>query len=230
MGVLNLELFTAAGLMAIAKIIVIDILLAGDNAIVIGMAAKNLQDKHRKQAIFWGTFGAIALRLIMAFLFIEAINNIPGLRLVGGILLLWIGYKLMAASESSHNIEAKSNLRDAIITIVIADGIMGIDNVIGVVGAAEGHMGLVLAGILITVPIIIWGSTLFVKLIDKYPVILFFGGGILGWIGGEMIHADKYVFDYIDPITVPFKIGCVVLVVGAALLQRKLTANKANNQ
>ena len=171
-----MELFSAAGLLAIAKIIVIDILLAGDNAIVIGMAAKNLQEKHRKLAIFWGTFGAIALRLIMAFLFVEVINNIPGLRLVGGVLLLWIGYKLMAANESSHNIEAKSNLRDAIITIVIADGIMGIDNVIGVVGAAEGNMMLVLVGILITVPIIIWGSTMFIKLIEKYPVILFFGG------------------------------------------------------
>lgn len=224
-----MELFSAAGLLAIAKIIVIDILLAGDNAIVIGMAAKNLQEKHRKLAIFWGTFGAIALRLIMAFLFVEAINNIPGLRLVGGVLLLWIGYKLMAANESSHNIEAKSNLRDAIITIVIADGIMGIDNVIGVVGAAEGNMMLVLVGILITVPIIIWGSTMFIKLIEKYPVILFFGGGILGWIGGEMIHVDQYTFDLIDPISLPFKIACTILVVGAALIQRKLTAKKADN-
>ncbi|MBE6080110.1 MAG: TerC family protein [Veillonella sp.] len=225
-----MELFSAAGLLAIAKIIVIDILLAGDNAIVIGMAAKNLQEKHRKLAIFWGTFGAIALRLIMAFLFVEAINNIPGLRLVGGVLLLWIGYKLMAANESSHNIEAKSNLRDAIITIVIADGIMGIDNVIGVVGAAEGNMMLVLVGILITVPIIIWGSTMFIKLIEKYPVILFFGGGILGWIGGEMIHVDQYTFDYIDPISLPFKIACIILVVGAALIQRKLTAKKADHE
>ena len=224
-----MELFSAAGLLAIAKIIVIDILLAGDNAIVIGMAAKNLQEKHRKLAIFWGTFGAIALRLIMAFLFVEAINNIPGLRLVGGVLLLWIGYKLMAANESSHNIEAKSNLRDAIITIVIADGIMGIDNVIGVVGAAEGNMMLVLVGILITVPIIIWGSTMFIKLIEKYPVILFFGGGILGWIGGEMIHVDQYTFGLIDPISLPFKIACIILVVGAALIQRKLTAKKADN-
>lgn len=224
-----MELFSAAGLLAIAKIIVIDILLAGDNAIVIGMAAKNLQEKHRKLAIFWGTFGAIALRLIMAFLFVEAINNIPGLRLVGGVLLLWIGYKLMAANESSHNIEAKSNLRDAIITIVIADGIMGIDNVIGVVGAAEGNMMLVLVGILITVPIIIWGSTMFIKLIEKYPVILFFGGGILGWIGGEMIHVDQYTFDLIDQISLPFKIACIILVVGAALIQRKLTAKKADN-
>ena len=224
-----MELFSAAGLLAIAKIIVIDILLAGDNAIVIGMAAKNLQEKHRKLAIFWGTFGAIALRLIMAFLFVEAINNIPGLRLVGGVLLLWIGYKLMAANESSHNIEAKSNLRDAIITIVIADGIMGIDNVIGVVGAAEGNMMLVLVGILITVPIIIWGSTMFIKLIEKYPVILFFGGGILGWIGGEMIHVDQYTFDLIDPIGLPVEIACIILVVGAALIQRKLTAKKADN-
>lgn len=218
---MELELFTVAGLVALAKIIVIDILLAGDNAIVIGMAAKNLQPAHRKQAIFWGTAGAIGLRLILAFLFVEAINNIPGLHLVGGVLLLWIGFKLMADSEGEHNIEAKSNLSGAIMTIILADGIMSVDNVIGVVGAAQGHMGLVVTGILVTVPLIIWGSRLFVSLIDRYPVILYFGGGILGWVGGEMIHADHYVRDmFNDTTTLIFKIICVVLVVGLALLKR----------
>jgi len=119
------------------QIIVIDI------SIVIGMAARNLPAHLQKKAIFWGTAGAIILRLVMAFLFVEALNNIPALRLVGGILLLWIGYKLVADDESEHNIEAKDNLRAAITTIVIADGIMGIDNVIGVVGAAGGHMTMV---------------------------------------------------------------------------------------
>lgn len=223
-----MELFTLAGLLALFKIIVIDILLAGDNAIVIGMAAKNLEPNHRKQAIFWGTAGAIGLRLILAFLFVEAINNIPGLHLVGGVLLLWIGYKLMADSSGEHNIEAKSNLSGAIMTIIIADGIMSIDNVIGVVGAAQGHMGLVLVGILVTVPLIIWGSRLFVNLIDKYPVILYFGGGILGWIGGEMIHADHYVMDYFnETTTLIFKIVCVVAVVGLALLKKGLSKKEA---
>ena len=135
-----MDILTVQGLLAMLQIIVIDILLAGDNAIVIGMAARNLPAHLQKKAIFWGTAGAIILRLVMAFLFVEALNNIPALRLVGGILLLWIGYKLVADDESEHNIEAKDNLRAAIMTIVIADGIMGIDNVIGVVGAAGGDM------------------------------------------------------------------------------------------
>ena len=130
-----MDILSVQGLLAMLQIIVIDILLAGDNAIVIGMAARNLPVHLQKKAIFWGTAGAIILRLVMAFLFVEALNNIPALRLVGGILLLWIGYKLVADDESEHNIEAKDNLRAAITTIVIADGIMGIDNVIGVVGA-----------------------------------------------------------------------------------------------
>lgn len=150
-----MDILTVQGLLAMLQIIVIDILLAGDNAIVIGMAARNLPAHLQKKAIFWGTAGAIILRLVMAFLFVEALNNIPALRLVGGILLLWIGYKLVADDESEHNIEAKDNLRAAIMTIVIADGIMGIDNVIGVVGAAGGDMTLVAIGMLITVPIII---------------------------------------------------------------------------
>ena len=131
-----MDILSVQGLLAMLQIIVIDILLAGDNAIVIGMAARNLPAHLQKKAIFWGTAGAIILRLVMAFLFVEALNNIPALRLIGGILLLWIGYKLVADDESEHNIEAKDNLRAAITTIVIADGIMGIDNVIGVVGAA----------------------------------------------------------------------------------------------
>ena len=158
-----MDILTVQGLLAMLQIIVIDILLAGDNAIVIGMAARNLPAHLQKKAIFWGTAGAIILRLVMAFLFVEALNNIPALRLVGGILLLWIGYKLVVDDESEHNIEAKDNLRAAIMTIVIADGIMGIDNVIGVVGAAGGDMTLVAIGMLITVPIIIYGSTFICK-------------------------------------------------------------------
>jgi len=168
-----LDILTVQGLLAMLQIIVIDILLAGDNAIVIGMAARNLPAHLQKKAIFWGTAGAIILRLVMAFLFVEALNNIPALRLVGGILLLWIGYKLVVDDDSEHNIEAKDNLRAAIMTIVIADGIMGIDNVIGVVGAASGNMTLVAVGMLITVPIIIYGSTLFVKVIERFPICKF---------------------------------------------------------
>ena len=217
-----MDILTVQGLLAMLQIIVIDIFLAGDNAIVIGMAARNLPAHLQKKAIFWGTAGAIILRLVMAFLFVEALNNIPALRLVGGILLLWIGYKLVVDDDSEHNIEAKDNLRAAIMTIVIADGIMGIDNVIGVVGAASGNMTLVAVGMLITVPIIIYGSTLFVKVIERFPIILYVGGGILAWVGAAMSVEDKLISHTVAPYALLIKIGAVIFVVGASLLAKKL--------
>ena len=216
------DITSTQGLLAILQIIIIDILLAGDNAIVIGMAAKNLPENLRKRAIFWGTAGAIGLRLIMAILFIEALDNIPALRIVGGIMLLWIGYSLLKDGDNEHNIEAKDNIWGAIATIIIADGVMGIDNVLGVVAAAEGHFGLVVAGMLVTVPIIVWGSTIFVKLIDKFPVILYVGGGILGWVSASMIQHDPLATPYIEPYSLPFHIACVVLVLAAAIIRNRL--------
>ena len=207
-----MDILSVQGLLAMLQIIVIDILLAGDNAIVIGMAARNLPAHLQKKAIFWGTAGAIILRLVMAFLFVEALNNIPALRLVGGILLLWIGYKLVADDESEHNIEAKDNLRAAITTIVIADGIMGIDNVIGVVGAAKGHLELVIVGMLITVPIIVFCSTLFARIINKFPAILWAGGALLGWVAGEMIVEDPLLLPYIQGEELLVKFGAVFFV------------------
>lgn len=217
-----MDILSIQGLLAMLQIIVIDILLAGDNAIVIGMAARNLPENLQKKAIFWGTAGAIILRLVMAFLFVEALNNIPALRLIGGILLLWIGYKLVADDSGEHNIEAKDTLRAAITTIVIADGIMGIDNVIGVVGAAGGNMMLVAIGMLITVPIIIYGSTLFVKVIERFPIILYVGGGILAWVGAAMSLEDGLIHDMVAPYALAIKIAAVILVVGASLLAKQL--------
>ena len=216
------DITSTQGLLAILQIIIIDILLAGDNAIVIGMAAKNLPENLRKRAIFWGTAGAIGLRLIMAILFIEALDNFPALRIVGGIMLLWIGYSLLKDGDNEHNIEAKDNIWGAIATIIIADGVMGIDNVLGVVAAADGHFGLVVAGMLVTVPIIVWGSTIFVKLIDKFPVILYVGGGILGWVSASMIQHDPLATPYIEPYSLPFHIACVVLVLAAAIIRNRL--------
>lgn len=199
-GGINLEIFTLAGLIAISKIILIDILLAGDNAVVIGMAAKNLPVNLQKKAIFWGTFGAIALRLIMAFAFVEALHSIPYVHFVGGVLLIWIALSLIMNNSGEHKIAAKNNLFGAISTIVIADGIMGIDNVLGVVAAAKGHMLLVMTGMLITVPIIVWGSTFFIKLINRFPIILYLGGAILGWAAAGMIVDDPTVIKVMTPI------------------------------
>ena len=215
-------MFSLTGLLVLLQILIIDILLAGDNAIVIGMAAKNLQPKYQKRAIFWGTVGAIILRLVMAFLFIEAINTIPALRLVGGVLLLWIAYKLLLDQNSDHTVQAKDSLLGAITTIIIADGIMGVDNVLGVVGAADGHMTFVAIGMLITVPIIVWGSTLFVDLIERYPIILYVGGAILAWVGAGMMLEDPIVESMLSAYQTIISIACVILVVGAAIITNRL--------
>ena len=206
-----MELLSTAGLIAMLQIILIDILLAGDNAIVIGMAAKNLPVHLQKKAILGGTIGAIILRLIMAFVFVEAINNIPALRLIGGIALLFIAHSLISDDEE-HKIEAKDALIPAITTIVVADGIMSIDNVLGVIGAANGHMGIAIAGILVTVPIIMFGSSLFIKIIERFPIILYIGGAILAYAGAGMFLEDDLVKEVLAPYHTFITIGFIALI------------------
>lgn len=225
-----MEVFTLAGIIAIGKIIAVDILLAGDNAVVIGMAARNLPENLRKKAIFYGTFGAIGLRLILAFLLLEALNTVPALHIVGGLLLLWIGYSLLLKDQKEHEIEAKDSLRGAIMTIVIADGVMSIDNVLGVVAAAEGHMPLVLVGMLITVPIIIWGSTVFVKLMDRFQIILYIGGSLLAWVAAGMIVQDNLVKEFLNPFHYEFAIACMILVLGAAVTTNRVNRKRAEKR
>ena len=207
-----MELFSTAGLIAMLQIVLIDILLAGDNAIVIGMAAKNLPAHLQKKAILGGTIGAIILRLIMAFVFVEAINNIPALRLIGGIALLFIAHSLISDDDKEHKIEAKDALIPAITTIVVADGIMSIDNVLGVIGAANGHMGIAIAGILVTVPIIMFGSSLFIKIIERFPIILYIGGAILAYAGAGMFLEDDLVKNVLAPYHTLITIGFIVLI------------------
>lgn len=207
-----MELFSTAGLIAMLQIVLIDILLAGDNAIVIGMAAKNLPAHLQKKAILGGTMGAIILRLIMAFVFVEAINNIPALRLIGGIALLFIAHSLISDDDKEHKIEAKDALIPAITTIVVADGIMSIDNVLGVIGAANGHMGIAIAGILVTVPIIMFGSSLFIKIIERFPIILYIGGAILAYAGAGMFLEDDLVKDVLAPYHTFITIGFIALI------------------
>ncbi|WP_288190824.1 TerC family protein, partial [uncultured Veillonella sp.] len=185
-----LDLLDIATWIAVGKIIIVDIVLAGDNAVVIGMAAEKLSPDLQKKAIFWGTFGAIAIRLVLAFLLAEALHIIPALHIIGGIVLAWIAVKLLMDQDEEAHVEAKDSLREAIITIVLADAMMSIDNVIGVVAAAQGIMELVVLGMLVTVPIIIFSASLFAKLISKYPIILYAGGAVLGWVAGEMVVAD----------------------------------------
>lgn len=182
----------------IVQIILIDLALGGDNSIVIGMAAKNLPPRLQKKAILYGTAGAILLRFLLAFI-VSWLLFIPFLKTVGGVLLVGIGIKLIGAQgkEETHHIEAKDSLGAAIKTIILADVLMSLDNVLGIVGVTNNHWGLLIFGMLISVPIIILGSTMVIKIMNKLPILIYVGGAILGWAAGGMIVTDMYLAEYV---------------------------------
>ena len=191
------EFLTPAFWVAVGQIIMIDILLGGDNAVVIALACRKLPDAQRTKGILWGTAGAIVLRVILIF-FALTLLAIPFLKLAGAALLLWIGIKLLAPDdEDAHgDIQASDKLWAAVKTVVVADLVMSVDNVIAIAGAAqasgnEGHqMPLVIFGLLVSIPIIVWGSQLVIKLMDRFPLIITAGGMLLGWIAGTMAVSD----------------------------------------
>jgi YjbE family integral membrane protein len=182
---------------AVGQIILIDILLGGDNAVVIALACRKLPPAQRTQGILWGTAGAIVLRIILIF-FALTLLAIPFLKIVGAVLLLWIGVKLLVPDhgDGHDNIEGSDKLWGAVKTVIIADLVMSVDNVIAIAGAAETagggqhSMALVIFGVLVSIPIIVWGSQLVIKLMDRFPVIITLGGMLLGWIAGTMFVTD----------------------------------------
>lgn len=192
-----MELFLAS-LWAIFSIILIDIVLAGDNALVIGMAANKLPPELRKRAILWGTFGAIAIR----FASVAALTYllmIPGLRLIGAAALIWIGWKLVFGDED-HNVEAKDTFWGAISTIVIADAVMGIDNALGIAAAAGGNWAFIIFGLLISVPIIVFGANVVSKLLEKYPDCVFIGSFVLFAVAMQMALKEPLLQDWLSPL------------------------------
>ena len=197
------EFLTAHFWVAVGQIILIDILLGGDNAVVIALACRQLPPAQRTKGIIWGTVGAIVLRVIL-IAFALALLQIPFLKLVGALLLLWIGVKLIAPEdEGDHgNIQGSDKLWAAIKTVIIADLVMSVDNVIAIAGAAQGageqhQLALVIFGLLVSIPIIVWGSQLVLKLMDRFPLIITLGGMLLGWIAGTMAHSDPALVPYI---------------------------------
>ena len=192
-----MEIFSSPAFwIAVGQLVMIDILLGGDNAVVIALACRKLPAKQRTQGILWGTAGAIVLRVILIFFALQLLA-IPFLKIVGALLLVWIGVKLlMPEHEDGHgNITGSDKLWMAVKTVIIADLVMSVDNVIAIAGAAEasntGHtMPLVIFGVLISIPIIIWGSQMVLKLMDRFPIIITLGGMLLGWIAGTMLVTD----------------------------------------
>jgi YjbE family integral membrane protein len=190
---------TSEFLSALAAIVLIDLVLAGDNAIVIALAARNLPKLQQKRAVIWGTVGAIVVRssLTVAVLWLLAV---PGLMLAGGVLLAWIGYRLLVDDDAGHGQEVApaASFWSAMRTIVIADTVMGLDNVLAVAGAAGGSMLLVVLGLLISIPIVVWGSTLILKWIERFPSILYVGGAVLAWTAAKMIATEPFVAEVLE--------------------------------
>jgi YjbE family integral membrane protein len=185
-----MEFLSAPWWSALLAIILIDLVLAGDNAIVIALAARNLPPHLQKRAIAWGALGAIAVRSIMT-VGVVWLLKIPGLMLVGGLGLLWIAYKLLAdTGNKEHDGPAASTFWGAMKTIVIADALMGVDNVLGVAGAAHGDFALVVIGLLISVPIVVFGSTMVLKLVERFPIIISVGAAVLGFTAAKMIVSE----------------------------------------
>jgi YjbE family integral membrane protein len=213
-----MELFSSAWFSALAAIVLIDLVLAGDNAIVIALAARSLPSHLQRRAIVWGTVGAIVVRSVMT-IGVVWLLKIPGLMLVGGLGLVWIAYKLLAPSEGhdEHGGKSASTFWGAMRTIVIADALMGIDNVLGVAGAAHGSFGLVVIGLLISIPIVVWGSTVVLKLVERFPVITYLGSGVLAYTAAHMIVAEPLLDNVFDPNQVVRWATHAVLVAGVLL-------------
>ncbi len=220
---------------AVGQIIMIDILLGGDNAVVIAMACRNLPRNQRFKGIFWGTAGAIALRVVL-ITFAVMMLTLPFLKVVGSLLLLWIGIKLLIPEYDAHeNIEGSRKLLGAIKTIIVADLVMSFDNVIAIAGAAqqahEAHQTLlIIFGLLVSVPFIVCGSQIVLKLLDRFPIIIYFGGGLLGWIAGGMMVSDGYVSTHWPELSFMAHYPASVIGAAAVIIAGHLIAQKKRRE
>jgi YjbE family integral membrane protein len=191
-----MEILSAQFLSALLAIVIIDLALAGDNAIVIALAARALPRDLQRKAIIWGTVGAIVVRVVMTMAVVWLLG-IPGLMLGGGLILVWIAYKLLKPSgQGEHQIKEAAGFWAAMQTIVIADAAMGLDNVLAVAGAAHGSFLLVVLGLIISIPIVIWGSTLVLRLLERFPWIIQIGVAVLAWTAAKMIVSEPLVRDF----------------------------------
>lgn len=181
-------------LIGLASIIIIDLVVSGDNAMVIALASRNLPEHQRKKAILWGTFGAILIRIVLTVVAVYLLK-VPLLQAIGGVFLIWVAVKLLvdnAGHEEGH-IKSHATFGKAIRTIIFADVVLSLDNIFAVAAAGEGHLVLVLIGLAISIPILVWGSSLILKWINRFPILIYIGSGVLGWTAGKMLVSDQIV-------------------------------------
>jgi YjbE family integral membrane protein len=198
------ELLTQAFWLGLLKIIGVNIILSGDNAVVIALAARSLPARQQKQAILWGAGAAVVLRIVLT-IFAAALLALPWLKLVGSLLLFWIGVKLLIPEDGEDDIQASEHLLTAIKTILIADLVMSLDNVIAVAAAAGGSYVLLILGLAISIPLVIFGATLLIKLMERFPIIITGGAGLIGWVAGEMLVADSALRGSLEAMGVQYQ-------------------------
>jgi YjbE family integral membrane protein len=227
------EWFTSQFWVAVTEIILVNILLSGDNAVVIALACRNLSQRARRQGIFWGVLGAIVLRIVLT-LFAMSLLVFPYLKLVGGALLVWIGIKLIAEEDAGNReVKASDRLVTAVWTIIVADLVMSLDNVMAVAAAAKGQVVLMAFGLIVSIPIVIIGAQVIMRLMGRYPVLVVLGGGLLGYIAGEMAVEDPVVHPWFTAkapdleVTIPPAGFGIVAAAGTWLKRRHVRARSS---
>jgi YjbE family integral membrane protein len=220
---------------SLLEIIGVNIILSGDNAVVIALAARSLQPKQQKTAIILGSGAAIALRIVLTIFAVELLKY-PYLKLIGAALLLWIGIQLFLDEQGDGEIvKSTGNLLSAIRIIVVADLVMSLDNVIGVAAAAKGSVPLLVIGLAVSIPLIIFSSTLLLKLMERFPIIITLGAGLLGFVAGEMAWEDPAIADWITafPKSVAYvsaALGAAIVVIAGTLVSRRQTDGSVREQ
>ena len=214
-------------LVTFGSVVLINIVLSGDNAVVIALASRNLPDKQRKQAIFWGSALAVVLRIVLVVV-ATFLLQIPFLRLIGGILLVYIGIHLLASGDDEMEVAGNSNLGSAIKTILVADLIMSLDNVLAIAGVAKGEWVVLIFGLALSIPLVVFGASILSKLMNRFPIIAYIGAALIAYTAGEMMVTDSKVGHYLEPYNVIIKVALVVGVVGVGfLLSRRNSKKKA---
>ncbi len=227
-----MEIFTPYFLAALLQVVLVNIILSGDNAVVIALAARNLAPRHRKLAIFWGSLGAIALRVVLTVAAVELLK-VPFLQFVGGLLLIWIAVKLLIEDDAADAAQrAHTDLFGAIRTILIADVVMSLDNTLAIAGVAQGDALLLTIGLVLSIPLIVLGSTLIMKIMDRFPVVVYLGAALIAWTAGEMIDSDAAVRPYLPDLfhgTYWMPLGITVLVLAFGWWRNRRSGRKARD-
>jgi YjbE family integral membrane protein len=224
-------LFSGDAVAALLKIMVINVVLSGDNAVVIALACRRLSPRHQKLAFIWGSVGVVVLMVALTGI-ISYLLQLPYLEMAGSAMLLWIGVKLLVAEDEAgeDGVEQKSTLGAAIRTIIIADMIMSLDNVLAMAGAANGHLWMLVVGLVITVPVILFGSALLMKLMERFPIFVMVGAALIGWVAGEMAISDPAIKEWVDVhaaiLHTVMPIFCAAFVIGTGKFLERLSSRR----